>query len=39
MTQILELTDKGFKAAIINICSRISKMVIMNEQMGNLIEK
>ena len=40
MTQILELTDKGVQAAIINMFNDSKeKMAIMNEQMRSLIFK
>lgn len=39
MTQILELTDNGFKTAIIINMFKDLKDALMNERMGNLIKK
>ena len=39
MTQILELTDNGFKTAIIINMFKDLKYALMNERMGNLINK
>lgn len=39
MTQILELTDNGFKTTIIINTFKDLKDALMNERMGNLIKK
>ena len=39
MTQILELTDNGFKTAIIINMFKDLKDALMNERLGNLIKK